>query len=99
MEKLRKMEERDEKIDEKMDVFFRKIIVNLSQNKTLGRGFLAGLILSFFGACYMFYNTSVPVKMLPFDDKSNFSIVIDMPDGTALPTTANFTKFRNLLQS
>jgi Cation/multidrug efflux pump len=91
MEKLRKMEERDEKIDEKMDVFFRKIIVNLSQNKTLGRGFLAGLILSFFGACYMFYNTSVPVKMLPFDDKSNFSIVIDMPDGTALPTTANFT--------
>ena len=91
MEKLRKMEERDEKIDAKMDVFFRKAIIGLVQNKSMGRGFLLGLILSFFGAMYMFYNTAVPVKMLPFDDKSNFSIVIDMPDGTALPTTANFT--------
>jgi multidrug efflux pump subunit AcrB len=91
MEKLKKMEARDEKIDAKMDVFFRKVIVGLAQNKVLGRGFLAGLILSFFGAMYMFYNTAVPVKMLPFDDKSNFSIVIDMPDGTALPATANFT--------
>jgi len=91
MEKLRKMEERDEKIDAKMDVFFRKVIISLSQNKTLGHGFLFGLILSFFAALYMFYNTAVPVKMLPFDDKANFSIVIDMPDGTALPTTANFT--------
>jgi multidrug efflux pump subunit AcrB len=91
MAKLRKMEERDEKIDAKMDVFFRRIIIGLVQNKSMGRGFLLGLILSFFGAMYMFYNTAVPVKMLPFDDKSNFSIVIDMPDGTALPTTANFT--------
>ncbi len=91
MEKLRQMEERDEKIDEKMDVFFRKVIVSLATNKTQGYGFLLGLFLSFFGATYMFYNTAVPVKMLPFDDKSNFSIVIDMPDGTALPTTANFT--------
>ena len=91
MDKLRKMEERDEKIDAKMDVFFRKVIVTLVQNKMAGRGFLAALILSFFGAMYMFYNTAVPVKMLPFDDKANFSIVIDMPDGTALPATANFT--------
>ncbi len=91
MEKLRKMEERDEKIDAKMDVFFRKVILGLVNNKSLGYGFLLGLFLSFFGSMYMFYNTSVPVKMLPFDDKSNFSIVIDMPDGTALPTTANFT--------
>ncbi len=92
MEKLRKMEERDEKIDDKMDVFFRKAILSLSNNKTLGWGFLLGLILSFFAAMYMFYNTSVPVKMLPFDNKSSFSVVIDMPDGTALPTTANFTR-------
>ena len=91
MDKLKEMEKRDEKIDAKMDVFFRKVIISLIQNKTLGRGFLSALILSFFGAMYMFYNTAVPVKMLPFDDKSNFSIVIDMPDGTALPTTANFT--------
>ncbi len=91
MDKLRKMEERDEKIDAKMDKFFRKVIISLIENKFYGRSFLLGLIMSFFGAMYMFYNTSVPVKMLPFDNKSNFSIVIDMPDGTALATTANFT--------
>ena len=91
MDKLRAMEKRDEKIDAKMDVFFRKVIISLTNNKILGRGFLLGLIMSFLGSMYMFYNTAVPVKMLPFDDKTNFSIVIDMPDGTALPTTANFT--------
>lgn len=92
MDKLRKMEERDEKIDDKMDIFFRKAILAMINNKTLGWGFLLGLILSFFAAMYMFYNTAVPVKMLPFDNKSSFSVVIDMPDGTALPTTANFTR-------
>ena len=92
MEKLRAMEERDEKIDEKLDVFFRKTILSLVNNKLLGWGFLLGLIASFFAAMYLFYNTAVPVKMLPFDNKANFSIVIDMPDGTALPTTANFTR-------
>ncbi|MBT3347030.1 MAG: efflux RND transporter permease subunit [Thiotrichales bacterium] len=92
MEKLREMEERDEKIDEKMDRFFRSIITTLATDKTKGRAFLIALIISFFAAMYMFYNTSVPVKMLPFDNKSSFSIVVDMKDGTALPTTANFTQ-------
>ncbi len=92
MEKLHKMEARDEKVDEMLDGFFRKVILSLVNHKTLGWGFLMGLIVSFFGAMYLFYNTTVPVKMLPFDNKSNFSVVIDMPDGTALPTTANFTR-------
>ncbi|SMN16883.1 Acriflavin resistance protein [uncultured Candidatus Thioglobus sp.] len=91
MDNLRAMEVRDEKIDAKMDVFFRKVIISMIENKVMGRGFLLGLIVSFVAAMYMFYNTAVPVKMLPFDDKANFSIVIDMPDGTALPATANFT--------
>jgi multidrug efflux pump subunit AcrB len=92
MEKLRAMEERDEKVDEKLDIFFRKTILTLSTNRVLGWGFLFSLIGSFFAAIYLFYNTAVPVKMLPFDNKANFSVVIDMPDGTALPTTANFTR-------
>lgn len=92
MEKLHEMEARDEKIDAKLDIFFRKTITTLVEQPLKGWSFLFGLILSFFAAMYLFYNTAVPVKMLPFDNKSNFSIVIDMPDGTALPTTANFTR-------
>ena len=30
----------------------------------------------------------VTVKMLPFDNKSEFQVVIDMPEGTALEQTA-----------
>jgi multidrug efflux pump subunit AcrB len=30
----------------------------------------------------------VTVKMLPFDNKSEFQVMVDMPDGTALETTA-----------
>ena len=30
----------------------------------------------------------VTVKMLPFDNKSEFQVMIDMPEGTALETTA-----------
>jgi multidrug efflux pump subunit AcrB len=37
----------------------------------------------------MFYTTAVTVKMLPLDNKSEFSLVLNMPDGTALPETAN----------
>jgi Cation/multidrug efflux pump len=30
----------------------------------------------------------VTVKMMPFDNKSEFQVMIDMPEGTALETTA-----------
>jgi multidrug efflux pump subunit AcrB len=37
----------------------------------------------------MFYTKWVAVKMLPLDNKPEFSVVVDMPEGTALPVTAN----------
>ncbi len=40
----------------------------------------------------MFYFQAVAVKMLPFDNKSEFQIVIDMPEGTSLERTAAVTK-------
>ncbi|NCC26697.1 MAG: efflux RND transporter permease subunit, partial [Gammaproteobacteria bacterium] len=36
-----------------------------------------------------FYFNLVAVKMLPLDNKPEFSVVLDMPEGTALPVTAN----------
>ncbi len=41
---------------------------------------------------YLFVNKSVAVKMLPFDNKNEFQVVIDMPEGTTLERTANVTK-------
>ena len=36
----------------------------------------------------MFFTNSVVVKMLPFDNKNEFQVVIDMPEGTTLERTA-----------
>ncbi|KKM72265.1 hypothetical protein LCGC14_1422260 [marine sediment metagenome] len=40
----------------------------------------------------MFFTKSVAVKMLPFDNKNEFQIVIDMPEGTTLERTAVVTQ-------
>jgi multidrug efflux pump subunit AcrB len=39
-----------------------------------------------------FYTKWVAVKMLPFDNKNEFQVVIDMPEGTTLERTAAVTK-------
>ena len=39
-------------------------------------------------ACSMFYFELVTVKLLPFDNKSEVQVVIDLPEGTALEQTA-----------
>lgn len=46
-------------------------------------GTTAILLLSFI----LFYTKSVRVKMLPFDNKNEFQVVIDMPEGTTLERT------------
>ncbi|MGB7654464.1 MAG: efflux RND transporter permease subunit [Novosphingobium sp.] len=39
-------------------------------------------------ACSMFYFKAVTVKLLPFDNKSEVQLVVDMPEGTSLEATA-----------
>ena len=38
-------------------------------------------------ACSMFCFKAVTVKLLPFDNKSELQVVVDMPEGTSLETT------------
>ena len=54
---------------------------------TLG---IIGVLL--LGSVLMFFTKSVAVKMLPFDNKNEFQVVIDMPEGTTLERTAVVTK-------
>ncbi len=44
-------------------------------------------------ACSMFYFKAVTVKLLPFDNKSEVQLVIDMPEGSSLEDTARITEF------
>lgn len=54
--------------------------------------FLGGVLLLFLGACSLFYFQAVYVKMLPFDNKSEFQVIVDMPEGTSLEKTADVTE-------
>ena len=51
------------------------------------RAFILGTVLVLLGSLMMFYKKGVVVKMLPFDNKNEFEVVIDMPEGTTLEKT------------
>ena len=51
-------------------------------------GFLAGVVFLLLGSVSLFYFQFVKVKMLPFDNKSEFQVIVDMPNGTTLEETA-----------
>ncbi|UCC71777.1 MAG: efflux RND transporter permease subunit [Gemmatimonadota bacterium] len=48
---------------------------------------LGAVAVLLFGATAMFFTRSVSVKMLPFDDKDEMQIIVDMPERTPLETT------------
>lgn len=49
---------------------------------------LAGILLLIAGSAALVATRHVVLKMLPFDNKSEFQVVLDMPEGTALERTA-----------
>ena len=54
--------------------------------------FIIGVTVLLFGSASLFLFKVVTVKILPFDNKNEFQVVIDMPEGTTLEQTANVTK-------
>ncbi len=86
---LKKHEEKERAQNEKLGNFFKTMIGSLLVNKIKGWGFLAGIFLAFAIAIYLIYGAMVPVKLLPFDNKPDISVVINFPEGTDLHVTAN----------
>ncbi len=54
--------------------------------------FIFGTVLILLLSMVLFFTKTVAVKMLPFDNKNEFQVVIDMPEGTTLEKTAAVTK-------
>src|SRR5690554_5117216 len=54
--------------------------------------FLGGTFLLLMSTMVLFFTKSVAVKMLPFDNKNEFQVVIDMPEGTTLERTGVVTQ-------
>jgi multidrug efflux pump subunit AcrB len=91
MEALRRAEKHEKKTQELIGKMYRPFVVPLINNRVLAWTFLSATVVSFFLVCAMFYTKAVTVKMLPFDNKPEFNVVIELPEGTALPVTANLT--------
>jgi len=89
MKALGRAERREEKTRQVVSRLYRPLVNPLIDNRLLGIAFLVGTIVTAMLVCTLFYFKVVPVKMLPFDNKPEFSVVVDLPEGTALPETAN----------
>lgn len=68
---------------------FEKPLLDSSKKRWV---ILGTTVLLLLGSVTMFFTKSVAVKMLPFDNKNEFQIVIDMPEGTTLERTSAVTK-------
>jgi multidrug efflux pump subunit AcrB len=89
MHYLETAEKREHRQAEKIEKLFRNILTPLIESRYKRRLFRLALWGSFAFTCSFFYFKWVAVKMLPLDNKPEFSVVLNMPDGTALPVTAN----------
>ncbi|HEX5215991.1 MAG TPA: efflux RND transporter permease subunit [Vicinamibacterales bacterium] len=73
------------------DIFtrlYRRVMGPLVSSGRMRALFLAGVGLLLLAAIAFVPFGLVTVKMLPFDNKSEFQVIVEMPEGTALETTA-----------
>jgi multidrug efflux pump subunit AcrB len=67
---------------------YRRAMAGLIGNSRMRLAFLGGVWLLLLAAVALVPLSLVTVKMLPFDNKSEFQVIVDMPEGTALEQTA-----------
>ncbi len=89
---LKTAEKKEKNIQDTIGGFYRPLLLPLIKNRVLGWIFLLAIIVLFFLACSLFYTKAVTVKMLPFDNKPEFNVLINMPEGTAILETANVAR-------
>ncbi len=71
---------------------YRKIMVPLIDNPVRRYLFLGGVVVLLLLAVVLVPLKLVKVKMLPFDNKSEFQVIVDMPDGSTLEQTTHLTQ-------
>jgi multidrug efflux pump subunit AcrB len=74
--------------EDRLTRLYRRVMGAILRHAPLRWGFLAGVVFLLLGSCSLFYFQFVKVKMLPFDNKSEFQVIVDMPNGTTLEETA-----------
>ena len=67
---------------------YRRAMAGLISNRRARLAFLAGVSVLLVASAALVPLSLVTVKMLPFDNKSEFQVIVDLPEGTALEQTA-----------
>ncbi len=89
MATLKLSAEREHRQSAAIGRWYNAIISPIMDNRLVGYLTLLAIIAAMLGAVAMFALKLVPFKMLPYDNKSELQVVIDMPEGTDLFLTAN----------
>ena len=66
---------------------YRAVMGPLLRSRRAAWLFLGGVLLAFVASALLAVVGAVPLKMLPFDNKNELALVIDMPRGTSLEAT------------
>lgn len=66
---------------------YSRVARPLLATKTRSLIFLATTVVLSFGSLALFYTQDVTVKLLPFDNKSELSVLIDLPEGASVEAT------------
>jgi len=66
---------------------YRRFATPVLQSRRRAWRFLIGVGLATVAVCVLFYTENVTVKLLPFDNKSEMSVVVDLPEGATLEDT------------
>jgi len=75
-----------------MTRFYRRVMGALLRVAKLRAAFLTGVVVLLLGAMSLVAVKWVKVKMLPFDNKSELQVIVDMPEGTTLEKTDRVTQ-------
>jgi len=71
----------------RLTLLYRRIMTPLITNARRRWMFLGGVVALLLAGCVLVPLKAVRVKMLPFDNKSEFQVIVDMPEGTPLEKT------------
>jgi multidrug efflux pump subunit AcrB len=74
--------------EDRLTRLYRRVMGPLIASARARAIFLGGVAILLLGAAALVPLELVTMKMMPFDNKNEFQVVIDMPEGTALETTA-----------
>jgi multidrug efflux pump subunit AcrB len=86
---LERAERRERRTNERIGRIYRPVMGLFIAHPVARWTLLVVVLIAFVAAISLFPLKQVAVKMLPYDNNEEFSVIVNLPEGTALTTTAN----------